>query len=151
MRTSVKFLPALCALALALPASAQGDGRDRDRDHERGREHEGERAQIRGDHWRGDIRRFHEHDLDRWHGGHWFHGRNGDRLGWWWIVGPSWYFYNAPIYPAPDPYLPPQMAGNAPPAEVGAPRFWYFCASPRGYYPYIAQCNVRWQQVSARP
>ena len=31
-----------------------------------------------------------------WGGGHWLHDRHDGRLGWWWVVGPSWYFYPRP-------------------------------------------------------
>jgi hypothetical protein len=24
-------------------------------------------------------------------------------MGWWWVIGPAWYLYPAPIYPYPDP------------------------------------------------
>jgi hypothetical protein len=37
--------------------------------------------------WHGDVRHF---DHDYWHGGHWWHGSYGGRIGWWWIVGPDW-------------------------------------------------------------
>ena len=26
---------------------------------------------------------------------------------------------------------------------------WYYCSDPAGYYPYVTQCNTRWQAVSA--
>ncbi|HUZ71675.1 MAG TPA: hypothetical protein VMU87_01710 [Stellaceae bacterium] len=68
----------------------------------------------------------------------------GGRLGWWWVVGPTWYFYPAPIYPYPypDPYVPPVV--TAPPAAT-----WYYCSNPAGYYPYVPQCPVPWQPVQA--
>jgi len=100
--------------------------------------------------WHGDIRRFHEHDLERWRGGHWYHGRHASRLGWWWLVGPAWYFYPAPVAPYPDPYLPPLDA--LPPAgEFVLPQYWYYCANPPGYYPYVAQCRGGWKKVPATP
>jgi hypothetical protein len=89
-------------------------------------------------HWGGDIRRFHEHDIDRWRGGH---------LGWWWVVAGIWYFYPTPIYPYPDPYEPPV---TVPPPSV-YPQFWYYCTSPAGYYPYVPQCSTAWQKVPATP
>lgn len=92
--------------------------------------------------WRGDIGRFHEHDLGHWRSGHWFHGKGGARFGWWWIVGPYWYFYPAPVYPYPDPFVPP-IAGAL------TPGYWYYCADPPGYYPYVPQCWVEWQAVAA--
>ncbi|WP_245643705.1 hypothetical protein [Paraburkholderia oxyphila] len=35
----------------------------------------------------------------------------------------------------------------------GAPQlaFWYYCASSRGYYPYVRSCSSGWQKVPARP
>jgi hypothetical protein len=27
-------------------------------------------------------------------------------VGWWWVIGPAWYLYPAPIYPYPDPDAP---------------------------------------------
>jgi len=38
---------------------------------------------------------------DRWHQGYWFHGTYVGRAGWWWIMGPSWYYYDSPAYPYP--------------------------------------------------
>lgn len=95
-----------------------------------------------------DIHRFHDHDAQRWRGGHWVHGRHGRANGWWWVVGGTWYLYSAPVYPYPDPYLPPMVA---PPPVVAAPQqFWYFCDRPRGYYPYVPVCRVPWRAVPAR-
>lgn len=115
---------AVAAFSLAQPAAA--------RDH---------------DDWRHDrdIHHFHDRDFGRWHAGHWYHGRHGNRMGWWWIVGGAWYFYPAPVYPYPDPYIPPVVAPAPGPAH-----FWYFCDRPRGYYPYVATCRVPWRAVPAR-
>src|SRR5262249_25681042 len=66
-----------------------------------------------GDHrWAGrdDWRRpdgryrsnFQRRDFDRWHDGHWFHGRHAGRFGWWWTLGDDWYAYDEPAYPYPD-------------------------------------------------
>lgn len=41
------------------------------------------------------------HERDHHDNGRWFHGRHSGRVGWWWVVGDSWAFYNAPIYPTP--------------------------------------------------
>jgi hypothetical protein len=98
-------------------------------------------------HWGGDIRRFHEHDIDRWRGGHWVHDSHRGHLGWWWVVAGIWYFYPTPIYPYPDPYEPPV---TVPPPSV-YPQFWYYCTSPAGYYPYVPQCSTAWQKVPATP
>ena len=96
--------------------------------------------------WRGDIHRFHEHDMERWRGGRWHHGRHDGRLGWWWIVGSAWYLYPARVDTYPDPYQPPVTVVPSLPTP---PQYWYYCANPVGYYPYVAQCAVNWQRVSA--
>jgi hypothetical protein len=107
-----------------------------ERDHRRGYE--------RHDGWRGDIHRFHEYDLGLWRGGRWFHGRHDGRFGWWWIAGGFWYFYPSPVYPYPDPYVPPGAAAPLP----GVPQqYWYYCANPAGYYPYVGRCATVWQAV----
>jgi hypothetical protein len=140
-----RLVAGLFAAALALPllsGPAAAQGRDHDRD--RGREHE--RREHRAEGWHGDIHRFHERDFDRWRGGHWYHGMHDGRLGWWWTVGPSWYFYNEPIYPYPDPYVPPVAV--APPAP-GPQQYWYYCRNPQGYYPYVPQCYGNWEPVPA--
>jgi hypothetical protein len=83
-------------------------------------------------------------DVDRWHGGHWFHGEHLGRLGWWWIVGDGWYFYPAPVYLYPDPYIPPAVV--APSAD-----YWYYCPSANAYYPYVTGCAEPWQPVVPQP
>jgi hypothetical protein len=100
--------------------------------------------------WHGDG--FAHHDFGGWHQGHWHHGPHNGRLGWWWIVGPSWYYYPAPVYPYPEPYYyPPALIGTVPPLPGQPTQYWYYCSDPPGYYPYIPQCNVMWQAVAAWP
>jgi hypothetical protein len=136
----------LCLLLLgaAAPASAdedrhrgdRGDRGDRDRREER---HE----------WHGNIREFHQHDLDFWRGGRWFRGPHDGRHGWWWIVGGLWYFYPSPVYPYPDPYQPPVVVvAPEPPAP---PHYVYYCNNPAGYYPYVPRCLIPWQRVLSAP
>jgi hypothetical protein len=98
-------------------------------------------------HWEGDIHRFHEHDWDRWRGGRWYHGRHSGRDGWWWIVGGLWYFYPQPVYPYPNPYVPPVVV--APTAPPPPPANYYYCDNPAGYYPYVPTCRVPWRLVPA--
>ncbi len=93
--------------------------------------------------WHGDIHSFQGHDLDRWHGGHWYHGWRSGRIGWWWIVGGGWYLYDAPVWPYPEPYYPDDVA----PATADN---WYYCPDPPGYYPYVPSCPVPWQPVPAQ-
>ncbi len=138
----MKFTLGVLAALMLLPGMVQ-PGAAADRDHRRGHERE------RHSGWRGDIHRFHEHDLKVWRGGHWYRGRHAGRHGWWWVVGGVWYFYSAPVYPYPDPYQPPVVV--VPPAPTPAPRYWYYCTNPPGYYPYVPQCGSAWQRVPANP
>ncbi len=136
------ILAAAAAVAVcSAPAAADEYGHDHgyghDRDYGRG-------PGPGGDHWRGDIGHFGEHDLARWRGGQWWHGMHGGRPGWWWIVGGMWYFYPAPVYPFPNPYLPPMVA-PPPPGQV----VYYYCGNPPGYYPYVPACPMPWQMVPA--
>ncbi len=94
-----------------------------------------------------DIRRFRDHDMSVWRGGRWFHGRHDNRLGWWWIVGGVWFFYPAPVYPYPNPYVPPGIGVYGPGVTV---RFWYYCYNPAGYYPYVPYCYGPWHRVRPR-
>jgi hypothetical protein len=127
------IIAAALGLATLAPAAAQ--------DH--GRWHDGGGREWHGGDWHDrDIRRFHERDFDHWRGGRWIHARHGGRFGWWWVVGPSWYFYPAPIYPYPDPYIPPYAAPGAP--------AWYFCPPAQAYYPYVPTCPVPWQIMPAQ-
>jgi len=43
--------------------------------------------------------------------------------------------------PAPQPAQPQQSA-------VG---YWYYCANPGAYYPYIKECPAGWQRVAPQP
>lgn len=128
------LVASLIAPALAPAALAQYE-------HEHGHGHGREHGP-----WHGDIRHFRDQDFGRWRGGQWFHGPHDGRNGWWWTVGSQWYFYPAPVYPYPDPYIPP-VVDVPPPAPA---QTWYYCANPQGYYPYVAQCAVPWQPQPAR-
>jgi len=105
------------------------------------------------EHWHGgDMRRFHDRDERAWRGGHWFHGDYGGRFGWWWIIGGNWYFYPQPVYPYPDPYVPPVVMPAQPvPLPAPARTYWYYCPNPSGYYPYVAACPTNWMLVPASP
>ena len=106
--------------------------------------------------WHGDIRYFHDHDYHRWRGGHWNHGWHRGYTGWWWVVGGLWYFYSAPVYPYPDPYVPPVVVEQAPPVvqqapAPAAPQYWYYCEPAKTYYPYVTSCPAGWTRVPATP
>lgn len=133
MKTILGALAVLTALSvMAGPAAA--DQRDHRRSAERGR-HERPHAEIR--------HRFNDRDRIRWRAGHWQRGKHAGRTGWWWIVGGVPFYYAAPVFPYPELYPAPLAA--APPAT----RFWYYCSSPAGYYPTVAECRIGWQRVPA--
>jgi hypothetical protein len=135
---------AVCLTALASHAPAARADRDFGDRH------------YQGHHWHGEIRRFGDHDFEHWRGGHWYRGPHLGRLGWWWIVGGVWYFYPEPVYPYPDPYVPPVVVAPEAvvpptPAPPPVPSNWYWCDSPKGYYPYVPQCPGGWRSVPAQP
>lgn len=96
--------------------------------------------------------RYHDYDGRSWRGGHWAHGWHGPRYGWWWIVGPTWFYYNVPVYPYPPVYTAPPVIVQ-PSAPTGPPpaQYWYYCHEPSGYYPYVTHCPGGWQAVPATP
>lgn len=149
MRFRRAILPAAAAVAalFALPSHAQ--------ERHEGYEHRGEGE--RHVEYHGRIERFHEHDWGVWRGGHWSREMHEGRYGWWWVVGGLWYFYPSPVYPWPDPYVPPvvtlpppqvQPASPPPPPQ---PQVWYFCTSTNSYYPYTPSCPEGWRTVPATP
>lgn len=142
---------AILSIVFALPAWAErheggGDGRH------------GMHQGFRG--WGGahDIRHFEDHHRTVWVSGRWHHGFHEGRIGWWWIAAGTWYFYPSPIYPYPDPYLPPvvvvQPAPDAAPATTIVPppaQNWYYCEASKSYYPYVSSCPAGWKTVPATP
>jgi hypothetical protein len=125
-----KFLSVLLLAGLMVPALAQPGRAD---------------AYHRDQRWGGDIHHFKDRDYHYWRAGHWWHGNHGGRGGWWWIVGPSWYFYPQPVYPAPNPFIPPLVVAANPPGH-----FLYYCRHPGGYYPYVPECFSTWNAVPVR-
>jgi hypothetical protein len=71
------------------------------------------------------------------------------------IVPAPWYYAPPPVVYAPPPVVyapPPVMVSPPQSAYVSQPtQTWYYCDSPKGYYPYIATCNGAWRQVPAQP
>jgi hypothetical protein len=152
MKQRIISMLALAALsvAVALPALAEG----RHEGHQEGRQ--GERHDMHG--WGGerDIRHFEGHHMSVWRGGDWRHGRHDGRLGWWWVAAGAWYFYPQPVYPYPDPYVPPVVVVQ-PPQQPDAPsvpppaQSWYYCEASKSYYPYVSTCTAGWKTVPATP
>lgn len=142
MRASTLFV-FLAALSLPLamqPSAAEERGFGHPHSgqfHGDGHHHESHRG-FRG----GDIRRFPDHDVGVWRSGHWVHGEHTGRRGWWWVAGGIWFFYPVPIYPYPDPYMPPLIEAPL------APGYWYYCDDPPGFYPYVAECHMPWHAVA---
>jgi hypothetical protein len=81
-----------------------------------------------------------------WHGGH------GGRFGVGILVdpwGPGWGWPYAP-YPYYPYYQQPPVAVQSEPnvyVQPEAPTYWYYCANPEGYYPYVKQCPKGWMKV----
>jgi hypothetical protein len=94
------------------------------------------------------------------HSGYWHHGWRGGYYGWWWVAGPTWYLYSAPVY-AGGVYAVPSEAplqvieggtiGEERSAPTQSTQYWYYCDSPAGYYPYVKECGSEWRPVPAQP
>jgi len=88
-------------------------------------------------------------------GGHGRHGGGGHFEGGIWF-GPGWglwdpffYPYYAPQPPViiqqqPEEYLLPEQQ----PEETS---YWYYCRTPKGYYPYVKSCPGGWMKVVPSP
>ena len=86
-----------------------------------------------------------------------------------WGLGYSYPYFPYPYsypypYPYPYPYYYPPYDASAtlPPvyveqgdeqAALPPPQssYWYYCANPPGYYPYVQQCPGGWQRVAPQP
>lgn len=105
-----------------------------------------------------------------WQHGYWFHGAYMGRPGWWWVVGPTWYYYPVPVYPYPTqtvavysvqvPGAPPPPTtvianSSAPPSPLpaqtkdstptGKPQaMTYYCEKTKNYYPLVSSCEGAW-------
>lgn len=89
------------------------------------------------------------------------HGRFGVGV----VVGPGWGpwyyppfyspFYYPPAYPPViiERQAPPVYIEQSPPVQnvqPSAQNYWYYCQSPAGYYPDIAQCPGGWVKILPR-
>jgi hypothetical protein len=70
-------------------------------------------------------------------------------------VAGAWYFYPEPIYPYPDPYIPPVIVTQPTPQTIAPPpppaQIWYYCTSSNAYFPYVSSCREGWKSVPATP
>ena len=66
------------------------------------------------------------------------------------VWGPGWgpgyypppYYYPPPVYVQPVAPLPPPVY-----VEQQNDDFWYYCAQPKAYYPYVKECPAGWMKV----
>lgn len=73
--------------------------------------------------------------------------------------GPSVYSYPQVIMVPQEPrvWVEAEQAGavqppvQAAPVDANAQQWWYWCASSRGYYPYVSSCVEGWQRVAPQP
>ena len=96
-------------------------------------------------HGRGDRDR-----RPRYYGHRGFRGYDG-------FSGNFGLYFGSPFYPDPFywnsyPYQPPAYYVPAQPRiyiqqNQQQPYYWYWCANPQGYYPYIKSCPQPWQQI----
>ena len=78
--------------------------------------------------------------------------------GWGYPYGPYAYpgYYPAPAVvavPAPNPpqFIEQGSDGNPTAADSSSPNaWWYHCAQPEGYYPYVRECPGGWQREQPR-
>jgi hypothetical protein len=99
---------------------------------------------------RHDVARFTPQQREAWTHGTWRHDRHHGHFGWWWNFNNFWFFYPEPFYPFPsfvgeyydDEYTDDGYADDG---------YWYWCDEPRGYYPYIQECDVDWIPVPPQP
>jgi hypothetical protein len=101
------------------------------------------------------------------------HGYYGPSYGFGIYLGAPYYPYPYyPYYPYPYyayPYYPPVVVETVPAEppvyiEQGTPQlsapqepsqeansYWYHCAKPDGYYPYVKECPSGWEKVKPMP
>ncbi|MBI5922412.1 MAG: hypothetical protein HY847_12325 [Betaproteobacteria bacterium] len=102
------------------------------------------------------------HPAQRFHpGGHHGHGGNGWAVGLGLLAGTA--ILLAATEPRPVISSPPAVVYSSQPTiflqpvpassaySTDATQWWYHCAQPAGYYPYVTQCPSGWTRVPARP
>jgi hypothetical protein len=135
---SVKSLTLVCALSFSMNAVANEHGMPMAGHTETAMAHPGSPPPVSSGHSRWHRGPAHL-DGSLWRAGHWWHGVRGNRHGWWWNVGPNWYWYPVAVYLYPDLYTPPYQASG----------YWYWCDFYQNYYPNVATCPSEWQAVES--
>ena len=79
--------------------------------------------------------------------------------GWWgpgywgpgyWGPGYGYGYVAPPVVVVPsEPRV--YVERDAAPAQSSPGQWWYWCASARGYYPYVSTCSEGWQRVAPQP
>ncbi len=133
-KTLAVVLAACLAGAVSTPALARGGHGG----GHRGGEHHG------GGHHHGGHHHHHGH---RWHGSYGFYMD---------LTPAFWYpWYYHPYYPyygyGGSTVIVQQPVQYVSRDEGNAENYWYYCHNPRGYYPYISQCNAKWVKVRPFP
>jgi hypothetical protein len=61
----------------------------------------------------------------------------------------SYTTYSYPSYPVYSDYGAGASGSfiSAEPAPQNPANYWYYCADPAGYYPYVQNCPKGWMQV----
>ena len=81
--------------------------------------------------------------------GHRHHHRNvfvGGAFGWgWWYPPPYYYAYPVAVPGESVTYV---EQGEAEVVQPG--RWWYYCESSAGFYPYVRECPAGWERVPPR-
>ncbi len=109
-----------------------------------------------GGHWGGHGWGYHGGGWGYGHGyyGGFYGGVYADPWAWGYayppVVGYGAYAYDdaPPVAGAYVERAPPVQSGGQP---MSQPNTWYYCSNPAGYYPYVNNCSVTWQQVPATP
>ena len=112
-------------------------------------ESRGTHSQGSRDHDRSRSRRD-RHYRPRFYGHRGFHRYDGFRGNFGFYFGSPFYadpyYWNRYPYPPPTYYVPQQPRIYIQQNQQ-QPYYWYWCANPPGYYPYIKSCPQPWQKV----
>jgi hypothetical protein len=111
----------------------------------------GFRGGFRGDGFRGDGFR----DRGGFRGSFFIGPSLGFYDPFWWPYGPYGYPYDYYGYYPPRvverTYVQPPADYLVPPGGPPPEQNWYHCRDPEGFYPYVRECNDRWEAVPAVP
>jgi hypothetical protein len=110
--------------------------------------HENRHQVSNEDYWRHNL---HNNDYNNWQTGRWEKTHHDGKLGWWWILGSSWYLFEQPAYPYPviNPiYVSPIVTEpelNVQIQNIAKSR--YYCSTTGQYYPESNICSVPWKKI----